>query len=216
MEVSKSAPGRDDSWDFLDIAIRWPGLLEQASSALQACDPCQQYISAYKLSAFLEEINEFDQTITVKQSAPPLPCKLDRYDVFNNWLDGDETFVDVHDCSTSWRYENIKASINLHKAMALKTLMRVLIADPGMVEIPPEVVELELELEATVIDLCRRVPAVIGRKVSFIGMIAASPCIRFAVVYFEETQRQKELDWCLKVARKMNQDGLAMAGGSLW
>lgn len=216
MEVSKSAPGRDESWEFLDIAIRWPGFLERAVGALQACDPCQQYTSAYELSAFLEEINDFDQMITAKQAMPSSPCKLDRYDFFNSCLDGDETFTDVHDCSPSWRYENVKASINLHKAMALKTLMRILIADPVMTDIPPEVMELELELDATVIDLCRRVPAIIGRQVSFMGMIAASPCLRFAVVYFQERQRQKELDWCMKVARKMNQDGLAMAGGSLW
>jgi len=216
MEVSKSAPGRDDSWDFLDIAIRWPGLLEQAAGALRASGSCQLYISAYELSAFLEEINDFDQMITAKQMTPSWPCKLNGYDFFSAWLDGDETFTDVHDCSPSWRYENIKASINLHKAMALKTLMNILVADPAIVDIPPEMVELELELEATVMDLCRRVPAIIGRQASFMGMIAASPCLRFAVVYFQEKQRQKELAWCLKVARKMNHDGLAMAGGTLW
>lgn len=216
MAVSKSAPGRNEMCDLLDIGTRLPGILERATIALTRLDTFQIYISASELGSFLQEMDEFTaRDIYPFRGAKHPTLDIDDFPAFSLWLEGDRTFPDPYEFA-DWRQVHLTNNAELYRATALNTLIHVMQADCRLNNLPADVDEMEHDLDTAVAALCRMLPSLVGQFPSSMGMISCSPILRLAIVHYTRRGKPRELAWAEKVAAKLNEEGIAFAGPELW
>ncbi|KAK6439925.1 hypothetical protein LTR95_003860 [Oleoguttula sp. CCFEE 5521] len=212
--VSLSAPQRDLAWDVQDVGVRLPGILEKTHLGIEHKDPLRLFAAACELGTFLQELDKFNEQVTCGRTEDKL-CDLDEYPAVSSWLNGDMTFPQVFTLP-DWRFVEVLGAWLLYKAFALEMLISMLQAAAAITGMPASLDDMEQDLDSIMTDICRVLPALIGKNGSFLGMIGASPILRLAIVYFEKRSRPAELAWCLKMAAGINGEGVAFAGGELW
>ena len=189
--------------------VRFPGLIELADHSIRECDECLRQEMIAELENF---IKDFDHFATQTWPTAPYTDSLSDPDHFVSRLFPESSLGRPYSFTT-WRTTSTyctMSTVRLYSLLELQRLQRhnfrTLNSEP-MATDAFRMLQVEADIEHTIENVCRALPAQIGAPSHSMGIICSLKTLSVLARLLEKRGRFEEAGWCRSVWQHLRDDG---------